>query len=242
MTSTLDRSATYTPVSPPPVMPAEPGTTFRRRVAGATFLGAAAITMAGIFATPFEHGSSQKAYLESLVASPKQAMIAAILLHFGYLLFVPASFTMARLARRGARKLSAVGITFATLGVGLSGLLVTDLYDLSIAQHAGTTGGLPISNMTDVPLAGLGFITMGMMTALGATLGLGLLAGAMRRARLAPLWPSIAIVVGLGIGYGAHSLTRTAIGFALMCTAIAFIGVKVLRMSDERFNYGSDPR
>ena len=242
MTTTVDRSTPYTPISPAPVTVAEPGTTFRRRVAGATFLGAAVITMAGIFTTPFEHGSSEKAYLQSLVDSPKQAMIAAILLHFGYLLFVPASFTMARLARRGARKLSAVGITFATLGVGLSGLLVTDLYDLSIAQHAGTSGGVPISNMTGVPLAGLGFVTMGMMTALGATLGLSLLAGAMRRARLAPLWPSIAIVVGLGIGYGAHSMTRTAIGFALMCTGIAYVGIKVLGMSDERFAYGSDPR
>jgi hypothetical protein len=169
-------------------------------------------------------------------------MIAAILLHFGYLLFVPASFTMARLARRGARKLSAAGIALATLGVGLSGLLVTDLYDLSIAQHAGTTGGVPISNMTGVPLAGLGFITMGMMTSLGATLGLVLLAGAMRRARLAPLWPAIGILVGLGIGFGAHSLVRTATGFALMCVAIAYLGVKVLRMSDERFAFGSDPR
>jgi len=241
MTATLDRTATAVPM-PGPITVAEPGTRFRRRVAGATFLGAAVITMAGILATPFEHGSSEKAYLESLVGHPKQAMIAAILLHFGYLLFVPASFTMARLARRGARKLSAAGIVFATLGVGLSGLLVTDLYDLSIAQHAGTTGGVPISNMTDVPLAGLGFVTMGMLTALGSTLGLALLAGAMRRARMAPLWPSIAVVVGLGIGYGAHDLARTAIGFALMCVGITYLGVKVLRMSDERFAYGSDPR
>lgn len=240
MTATIDRPTTVPAEAP--VTTVEPGTTFRRRVAGATFLGAAAITMAGILATPFEHGSSEKAYLQSLVDSPKQAMIAAILLHFGYLLFVPASFTMARLARRGARKLSAAGIALATLGVGLSGLLVTDIYDLSIARHAGTTGGVPISNMTDVPLAGLGFITVGMLTALGATLGLSLLAGAMRRARLAPLWPSIAIFVGLAIGYGAHSLTRTAIGFAMMCGAIAYLGSKVLRMSDQRFTYGSDAR
>lgn len=240
MTATLDRPSTVP--ADDPVTVAEPGTTFRRRVAGATFVGAAAITMAGILATPFEHGSSEKAYLQSLVDSPKQAMIAAILLHFGYLLFVPASFTMARLARRGARKLAGIGITLAVLGAGLSGLLVTDLYDLSIARHAGTSGGVPISNMTGVPLAGLGFVTMGMMTALGATLGLTFLAGAMRRARLAPLWPSMAIFVGLAIGYGAHSLTRTAIGFGLMCAGIAFIGLKVLRMSDQRFAYGSDAR
>lgn len=240
MTTTFDRTAS-TPASTA-VTVAEPGTRLRRRVAGATFVGAAVLTMAGIFATPFENGSGEETYLKSLVSHPKQALVAAVILHFAYLLFVPASFTMARLARRGAAKLSAVGITLAVLGVGLSGLLVTDMYDLSIARHLGTHAGAPVSNMTDVPLAPLGFLTMGMLTSVGAILGLAVLAGAMRRARLAPLWPVFGIVVGFGIGYGAHTLVRTAAGFALMCIAVGYLGIKVLRMSDERFAYGSDPR
>jgi len=241
MTALLDRTTVQTPSATTTTI-AEPGTSFRRRVAGATFLGAAAITMAGILATPFENGSGETTYLKSLVNHPKQAVVAAVLLHFGYLLFVPAAFVMARLARRGARKLSAVGITLAVLGSGLSGLLVTDLYDLSVARHAGVVGGVPISNMTGVPLAGLGFLTMGMLTAFGMTLGLVALAGAMRRARLAPVWPAIAIFVGLVVGYGGHTLVRTAAGFGLMCVALAFLGITVLRMSDERFAYGADPR
>jgi len=238
MTATLDRIT----VSTVPAVVAEPGTTLRRRVTGATFLGAAAVTMAGILATPFENGSGETAYLKSLASHPKQAVVAAVLLHFGYLLFVPAAFAMARLARRGARKLAAVGITLAVLGSGLSGLLVTDLYDLSIARHAGIAGGAPISNMDGVPLAGLGFLTMGLLTSLGMTLGLVVLAAAMRRARLAPVWPAIAIFAGLAVGFGAHTLLRTAIGFGAMCVAIAFLGIRVLRMSDERFGYGADPR
>jgi hypothetical protein len=221
---------------------AEAGTTFRRRATGAAFLGAAAITMAGILATPFEHGSSEQAYLKSLVDHPKQAMVAAILLHFGYLLFVPAAFAMARLARRGARKLTAVGISLAVLGSGLSGLLVTDLYDLSIAQHAGIEAGTPISNMDNVPLASAGFITMGLLTSLGMLVGLALLAGAMWRARLAPIWPAIVIFGGFAAAYGAHDLLRTAIGFGAMSVAIAFLGITVLRMDDHRFAYGSDAR
>ena len=238
MTATLDRITVPTV----PAVVAEPGTTLRRRVTGATFLGAAAVTMAGILATPFENGSGETAYLKSLASHPKQAVVAAVLLHFGYLLFVPAAFAMARLARRGARKLAAVGITLAVLGSGLSGLLVTDLYDLSIARHAGIAGGAPISNMDGVPLAGLGFLTMGLLTSLGMTLGLVVLAAAMRRARLAPVWPAIAIFAGLAVGFGAHTLLRTAIGFGAMCVAIAFLGIRVLRMSDERFGYGADPR
>ena len=238
MSTVLDRPSTTQAT----VSVAEPGTRFRRRVAAATFFGAAGITMAGILATPFENGSGESTYLKSLVNHPKQAIVAAVLLHFAYLLFVPASFTMARLARRGAAKLSAVGITLAVLGAGLSGLLVTDMYDLSIARHVGTVAGAPISNMTGVPLASLGFVSIGMLTSLGATLGLVLLAGAMRRARLAPMWPAIAILVGLVVSFGGHTLARTATGFGLMCVGIAFLGTKVLRMSDERFAYGSDAR
>ena len=239
-TTTIDTQTT--PVLTNTSDAVESGTSFRRRVAGLTFIGAAAVTMAGILATPFENGSGEATYLRSLADHPKQAIIAAVLLHFGYLLFVPASFVMARLARRGARKLSYVGISLAVLGAGLSGLLVTDLYDLSIAQHLGATGGAPVSNMTGVPLAGLGFVTMGAMTAMGAIFGLVLLAVAMRRARLAPLWPAIAIAVGFIVGYGGHTLARTASAFAVLCVGIAFLGIKVLRMSDERFDHGSDPR
>ena len=236
MTATLTRPSTASNET------TEPGTTLRRRATGTAFVGAAAITMAGILATPFENGSSETAYLKSLADHPKQAIVAAVLLHFGYLLFVPAAFAMARLARRGARKLSSIGIVLAVLGSGLSGLLVTDLYDLSIAQHAGVTGGVPISNMDGVPLAGLGFLTMGLLTSLGMTVGLAILATAMWRARLAPVWPAIAIVAGFAVSFGAHSLLRTAIGFAATCVAIAFLGITVLRMGDDRFAYGSDAR
>ena len=222
--------------------PAEPGTTLRRRATGAAFLGAAAITMAGILATPFEHGSTETAYLKSLADHPKQALIAAVILHFGYLLFVPAAFAMARLARRGARRLSSVGIVLAVLGSGLSGLLVTDMYDLSIARHVGTVAGAPVSNLDGVPLAPLGFLTVGLLTSLGMIVGLIVLAAAMRRARLAPLWPTLALLGGFGAAFGAHDMIRTVAGFAVACVGIAFLGITILRMGDERFAAGADAR
>jgi hypothetical protein len=238
MTTTIDRPI----VTTPSVTTVEPGTTLRRRASGGAFLAAAGITMAGILATPFENSSREQDYLKTLAAHPKQAMVAAVLLHSGYLLFVPAAFVMARLARRGARKLSAIGISLAVLGSGLSGLLVTDLYDLSIARHAGPVAGTHISNMDKVPFAPLAFVTMGMLTSLGMIVGLVLLAFAMRRARLAPLWPGIAIFAGFAVGFGAHDLLRTAVSFGVLCVGIAFLGIKVLRMSNQRFAYGSDER
>jgi hypothetical protein len=220
----------------------EPGTAVRRRAAAFCFFGAAGLSLAGFLATNFEGKADESAYLHSLAAHPRQAVAAATLLHFGYLLFVPVAFVLARLARRGARKLSAAGIVLAVLGSGLSGLLVTDLYDLSIARHVGTSAGAAISNMSGVPLAGLGIVSMAFLTSLGMFVGLVLLAGAMRRARLAPIWPAIAILGGFASAFGAHDMLRSCIGFGVVFVAIAYLGVKVLRMSDERFAYGSDPR
>jgi hypothetical protein len=239
VTTTLDRTSTPTT---PQVVPAEPGTRLRRRAAGFAMLGAAAISLGGFLATPWEGSSGTTPYLKSLADHPRQAIVAAVLLHFGYLLFVPTAFALARLARRGAPRLSAIGISLAVLGSGLSGLLVTDMYDLSIARHVGTTAGVPVSEMTDLPAGPLGFISIGALTAFGAILGLVVLAGAMRRARLAPLWPSIAILVGFGSAFGAHGMVRACAGFAAVAVGIGFLGITVLRMSDERFGYGSDPR
>ena len=239
MTTTLDRTTVHPSTATAGI---EPGTSTRRRAAGLSLLGAAGLTLAGILATPWENGSGTPTYLKSLVAHPKQAIVAAVILHFGYLLFVPAAFAMARLARRGARTLSSIGITLAVLGSGLSGLLVTDMYDLSIAKHVGTVAGAPISDMKDIPFAPLGFVTIGMLTSFGMILGLVLLAIAMRRARLAPLWPAIAILAGFAVGFGAHGMLRATVAFGVLAVGIGVLGVRVLRMSDERFAYGSDAR
>ena len=240
MTTTVDR--TTTAVATTAERAVEPGTALRRRVTGAAFVGAGVITMSGIVATPFEKSSRTADYLTSLVDHPRQAIVAAVLLHFGYLLFVPASYAMARLARRGAPVLSAIGAVLATLGVGLSGLLVTDLYDLSIGLHSGTAGGVPTSEMQGVPFAPLGFVTIGLLTAVGSMIGLAVLAIGLRRARLAPLWPALAIIVGFGLAFGAHEQWRNLAGFGVMTSGIVALGVVVLRMSDERFAGGSDPR
>jgi hypothetical protein len=245
MTTTIDRPASTTASTtavPATVPVVEPGTRLRRRAAGLTFLGAGALSMAGFLATPWEGKSGEETYLNALAAHPRQAIVAACLLHFGYLLFVPAAFTMARLARRGARKLSSIGLCLAVLGSGLSGLLVTDMYDLSIARHVGASAGAPISDMSGVPFAGLGIVSMAVTVSFGLIIGLVLLAGAMRRARLAPVWPAIAIFAGFLSAFGAHDMLRSCVGFGVVFLGISYLGVKVLRMSDERFGYGSDPR
>ena len=52
-------------------------------------------------------------------------LLAAVVLHFGYLLLIPAAFALVHLARCGARRLTYTGLVLSVLGAGLSGLLVS---------------------------------------------------------------------------------------------------------------------
>jgi hypothetical protein len=230
------RDATAAPVTGSHVVddPVEPGTRRRKYVAGGTMIGAGALSLAGFLLTPWEHGSRTSDYLASLVGQPTRAMIAASVLHFGYVLFVPTAFVLYRLSRRRAPKLSAVGLVLAVIGSGLSGLVVTDIYDLSIGLHVGTHAGAPVSEMTGVPGAMIGFIAMGFTALIGTIFGLGALAAAAWRAKLAPVWPAIGIVAGFLAARG-HDGTRGCVAFAVVAVSLAYLGLKVIGLSDREY-------
>src|SRR5262245_59042019 len=100
----------------------------------ALFLGPL-ITLAGMAATPWEDEATTTSYHDALAAHPGQAELAALLLHFGYLLLLPAALGIMHLARRASPKLAHIGGTLAVIGLAtLPGLLVTDFYDLALAQ------------------------------------------------------------------------------------------------------------
>ncbi|MGZ4436094.1 MAG: hypothetical protein ACXVXD_13675 [Nocardioidaceae bacterium] len=230
MTSILENTTAATP------RPRQPSTRFRRRWAGGVVLGAAALSMAGFLTTPWENGSSTQSYLESLTGAPVQAIVAASILHFGYVLLVPTAFVLFRLTRRGAPRLAMTGIGFAVLGSGLSGLVVTDMYDLSIGLNVGEKAGVPISEMHGVPGVAIGMLSMAVTSALGTFLGMLLLALAAWRSRLAPFWPALAIVAGWVTAFGAHGALRACGGWAAVAVALAFLGVRVLQLSDAEYD------
>ena len=86
-----------------------PGARLARITSGLCIVGAGALIFAGFVATPWEGSSATIATIRTYLAHPMQVQVAAVLLHFGYLLLIPAAFALARLARRGARKLSSAG-------------------------------------------------------------------------------------------------------------------------------------
>jgi hypothetical protein len=212
----------------------EPGTRLRRRASAFAACGAAGIGLAGFLSCNWENGAGETAYLQSLIDAPTQSMVSMVLLHYGYLLFVPLAFVLARLSRRGSPWLAGIGLVLSILGSGLSGFLVTDAYDLSIASH------LPMETAVKVSEGASGWasVAIAMPTVFGAILGLVVLLAAMWRSRwLTPL-PALIMLAGWVISFGAHSLVRAGSGYALVAAALVAVGVRIWQMTDREFATG----
>jgi hypothetical protein len=66
--------------------------------------------------------------------------------------------------------------------------------------------------------------------------GLLLLAVALWRAGFAPAWVPLVLVIGFAAGfYDAYSLIFFTVWWALWLVALGYVGLKVLRMSDEEW-------
>jgi hypothetical protein len=212
----------------------EPGTRLRRLASGGAMIGAGVLTLAGFLTAPWENGSSETAYLHSLTGHPGQAMLSMIVLHFGYLLLVPTAFVIARLARRQAPVLAGIGLVLAVVGSGLSAVVLTDAYDLAIAQHVSMADALRIEDGMSVA----GFLAVGLTSVIGTVFGSVLLMVALWRARWTSWLPAVATLAGWAVAWGAHDMIRACTGAALIAVALVLVGVRVLRARDDEFAVG----
>ena len=120
------------------------------------------------------------------------------------------------------------------LGSGLSGLLVTDAYDLSLAQHLPFAQALAVED----GITPGGMLAIALPTVFGMIVGLVVLLAAMWRARWISWAPALLMLVGWGVGFGSHTLLRAGTSAALVAIALVMVGVRVLRMSDQEFATG----
>lgn len=210
---------------------------FHRKAAGLSAFLSGLLVFVSILMIPFD-GVGTEGYLRSNAEHPDAIRWAAVVLHYGFLLLVPASFGMAHIARRGSRRLSNLGLLLAVLGSGLSGLVAVDYYDLALA----TT--LPMDQAVEVyeaagAMAGAAPILIQVPSVFGTLLGTSLLALAVRRSgftgRLAPLAMVVGWVVFLA---GAQHFVLAAIGTGLVALATALIGIRILYASDAEWETG----
>jgi hypothetical protein len=197
--------------------------------------GAGVLIFAGFLITASDGSSATAATLRTVAAHPAQAQLSAVVLHFGYLLLIPAAFALAHLARRGVRRLTYTGLVFTVLGAGLSGLLVSDFFELSLAQH------LPLADAVRVDDAGKQYALGTLIakpTALAAVLGLVLLAVAVWRVGWVSWWPAVVLLVGWVVAFSNDTLLRGGVGSGLVLVGLAALATRVLRASDSEWEDG----
>ncbi|UOY01742.1 hypothetical protein [Blastococcus sp. PRF04-17] len=227
MTTTTDP---VTPAAGAATAELKPGARFRRVGGALSLLGAGTLTFVSLLMIPYENQTHAE-YLQTGVDHTTNILWAAVVLHFGYLLLVPAAFTLVRLARRTAPKLSMTAMVLAGLGSGLSGIIVVDFYDVALANSLPADQALEIWNLAGS--YGQGAI-IAASSVLGMALGINLAVFAAWRARAIPVYPLVLNVVGWAVfTLFSGDAWLPSIGTGLVAIGLAWAGVIVLRTRDE---------
>ena len=206
---------------------------FRRTAMGLCLIAGPLTALIGGLVAPWEGTDDTVAWLQVLVENPIRGQIGAVLFYLAYMLIAVSIFGMVHLLRSRAVVLGHIAGALGIWGwVTMPGLLVSDFYDLSLAELLGPEQGATVVDRTDEYV---GSAIVGIPVLLGMV-GLLLLAVALWRAGFAPAWVPLALVVGFAAGfYNPYSLIFFTVWWALWLVALGYVGLKLLRMSDEEW-------
>jgi len=206
---------------------------FRRTAMGLCLIAGPLTALIGGLVAPWEGTDDTVAWLQVLVENPIRGQIGAVLFYLAYLLIAVGIFGMIHLLRSRAVVLGHIAGALAIWGwVTMPGLLISDFYDLSLAELLGPEQGATVVARSEEYV---GSAVMGIPVLLGMV-GLLLLAVALWRAGFAPTWVPLVLVIGFAaVSYNAYSLIFFTVCWALWLVALGYVGLKLLRMSDEEW-------
>ena len=228
MTAPADQTA----VSLVPVHPAAlpSGTRFRRVGGALSLIVSGVLVCASLAMIPFE-SSTDETYLQTAVDHSGNVLWAAVVLHYGYLLLLPAALTLVRLGRRRMPRTATTAMVLAGLGAGLSGVVAVDSYAVAIAAELPTEDALRLYEAAE------SYVQSSLITlpaVLGLVLGTCLALFAAWRAKAIPVAPMVLGITGWVsfAGFASGTWLPTA-STALVAVALAWCGVLVLRIRDD---------
>lgn len=212
---------------------------FRRTTLGLCLIAGPLAALIGGLVAPWEGTAETAAWLQALAENPVRGQASAVFLYLGSLLVTVGIFGMIHLLRHHAVVLGHIAGALAILGwVTLPGLLVTDFYDLSLAESLGPEQGAAVSDGAG-EYVDAAFLQLPVPIGI---LGLVLLVVALWRARVVPAWVPVVYFVGTAVTFfGPPTAVFFTIGTASWLVTLGFVGLKVLGMSDEEWERGVVP-
>ncbi len=227
---TMSTTSTEPATTPPAATDLKPHARFRRIGGGLSLLGAGTLICLSLLMIPYQNETSAE-YLQTGVDHRTNILWAAVVLHFGYLLLVPAAFTLVRLARRNNPRTSLVALLLAGLGSGLSGIIVVDFYDVALANALPADQALEIWDLA--ASYGQGGIIIA-TTVFPMAVGINLAVYAAWRARAIPVYPVVLSLVGWVVfTLFSGDPWLPSLGTGLVAVGLGWAGVVVLKMRDE---------
>jgi hypothetical protein len=212
---------------------------FRRTAVGLCLILAPVIILAGSVIQPESEGDDVEEWLPELAEDVGRNDASTALFVIGFVLLVPATIGLIHLIRDRGIVLGHIGGALAVLGSILYPVVFsTTWYDLSLAENLPVDQAVEAQEGTE-DYVGPYFVFIPAI--FGWTIGIILLAIALLRARIAPAWVLVLIILGnVAIFLGAgESVIAGALGGLLFLAAFGWLGFKVLRMSDADWE---DPR
>ncbi len=207
-----------------------PLTRFRRVGGALSLLASGTLVFASLVMIPYQNETHAQ-YLQTGVDHTTNILWAAVVLHFGYLLLVPAAFTLIRLARRRNPKTSIVATVLSGLGMGLSGIVVVDYYDVALANALPADEALRIFDLA--ASYGQGAL-IAAPSVIGMALGINLALYVAWRAGAIPVYPLVLSVVGwLVFTFFSGDAWLPSVGTGLVAVGLAWAGGIVLKMRDQ---------
>ena len=212
---------------------------FRRTLVGLCLVVAPLLILAASVIQPTSEGDDVEEWLPELAEDVGRNDAATTLFIVGFVLLVPAIVGLVHLVRERGIVLAHISGLLALVGTVLYPVLFsTTFYDLSLAENLPVDQAVEAQEGTE-DYVGVWFIFI--PAVFGWTIGLILLSIGLFRARLAPVWFLVLIVLAnLAIFAGqGESVIVSALGGLLFLAAFGWFGLKILGMSDADWD---DPR
>lgn len=212
---------------------------FRRTATALCMIVAPLVILAGTLIQPTSEGDEVREWLPELAEDPGRNDAATTLFVVGFVLLLPAILGLIHLVRERGVVLAHIGGVLAVLGTVMYPVLFSTTFsDLSLAENLPVDQAVKAQEGTE-DYVGVYFVFIPAI--FGWTIGLILLSIGVVRARVAPVWFLVLIVLGnVAIFAGNQESTIVAaIGGVLFTVAFGSVGLKVLGMSDADWE---DPR
>jgi hypothetical protein len=201
----------------------------RRTLAGLCLIAAPLVGLIGALLTPrFTGGFGDE--LAAISEYPERWLISTFLTLLSFFLLIPAVLGIVHLLRERAVVLGHIGAGLVLLGLYFHAAVI----GYSLVEVPLTASGIERARtiaFTEQMYNNAAF-TMVLLPFLSFYLGSIILAVALWRARVAPLWIAFVIVLALLTEFFGPEALSPALMFLLLLVGFGWVGLKVLRMAD----------